>query len=64
MTEAILNSSFRKPGYPLNFLKRYAAWRKARRMDRALNHAARRLSALSPHLLADIGLTDASESRR
>ncbi|WP_347310601.1 DUF1127 domain-containing protein [Defluviimonas sp. SAOS-178_SWC] len=64
MAETTLHMPLKSTGIARAILKKVAAWREARRLDWELQVAARRLADLSPHLLADIGLTDASEARR
>ncbi len=63
MAEMTLYIPLKTVGFARTFLKKVAARHAARRLDRELQVAAWRLAELSPHLLADIGLTDASEAR-
>ena len=64
MTDTALHFPFKSASFAQTLLKRWAARREARRHDRALREAARRLASISPHLLKDIGLADVPQGRR
>lgn len=60
MTTLTLSHSLKIREILADYLARRARLRKAARERRELALAARRLAAVSPHLLRDIGLTDSA----